>query len=410
MPRGCGLSQREVTAQLAHIHYDVINEGAIGDGITDDTLAIQKVFDTTNDGDAVFFPKSSYRTTATATITVTKAIQIVMDGVILADHSNIALLMKDDSSNGSFHPNYHNRYKINGKIRIVRVGNKGYEMEPTAVGLEIWNVFSAKLYLDEIEKNHIGLKMIGDKYGSGYGGTTYCNIAIGVINSYKENIVLEASAGYVTQNQFYSGSLTGGNNDIETIHLNMKNIGTSVINENTLFGVSFEGGFKKAVKGLNATNNKFISCRYEMPNITHLFDFEESRGNEFDNSSYVANHMSKNLFNDNSTNEMTRTNTKVRYYDYRYGSIEYYDRIFYIKPNRSPLGRVDYTVNSVSLSVPKEWDIRIITQGLSHNRINSVANNTSENILSIDIRLSDVIDVRELSEHPFWRNKIYKST
>src|SRR5699024_8106481 len=79
---------KEVTAQLAHIHYDVLSEGAIGDGVNDDTEVIKRVLNKLNDGDSVYFPKGIYRTTDT--VTIKRSVNLEMDGYILADHGKTA--------------------------------------------------------------------------------------------------------------------------------------------------------------------------------------------------------------------------------------------------------------------------------------------------------------------------------
>lgn len=361
--------------------------GAVGDGIHDDTFSIQEAIDSCEIGDTVLVPTGVYRTTDT--IVINKTIKLIMMGALLCDHSSIGILAKSDSSRGNFFPRDDNNHFLEMAVNIERTDS--YQQSETATGIEIWNCFSGKFHFKSIKHNYTGVKMIGSKYGNGYEGFSYCDITLGTIKSYKENLTLLAeNTGYVTQNQFYSGSLTGEyHDDVETIHVLLSNTGTSVINENTFFGVSFEGGMQIAIRGQKATTNKFISSRFEMPNLRYLFDWDsECRFNSITLSDYVAEHMYKNLFNDAGKNNY------VSFIQYRLGYVEYYDRIFYIKPNRDTYeGSSAPYKNSVAIEmIPSSWgNVKIITSDMRENRIDASASNVSNNKIIANLKISDMI-------------------
>jgi hypothetical protein len=58
----------------ASVDYNIKDFGAVGDGVADDTLAIQKCIDTTPEGDEVIFPVGRYKTTDTLRINKTLAL------------------------------------------------------------------------------------------------------------------------------------------------------------------------------------------------------------------------------------------------------------------------------------------------------------------------------------------------
>lgn len=382
--------------ELKRMRYDVVSEGAVGDGVTDNKDVFKALLSKLRKGDTIYFPFGNFRTIET--LLIDKPINIIMDGFLIIDHANTGILFKDSSSNGSFSGDYHDNIFISGNIKLKRVKNKGYELIESAIGVDFFNVFSSRVNLDVITNNYIGVRYYAEKYGTGYAGTSYCTSFIGLLHNYKINIQLKAKGtAWVSQNQFYSGSVTGTSNEsLESIHVDIANEGTSVINENTFFGISFEGGFKKAIKSRKSSSNKFISCRYEMPNLTHLFDFESSFTNEFICSTYVGDALYANKFNDNSLTPTIRTDTKVIYVDYRLGSIEYYDRIFYIKPQKTTTSSAN--TNGVLYSrIPDNWEVRILTEGFSENTINSNSTNTNSEIITVNLKNSNMLRVYESS-------------
>lgn len=74
----------EVEGELTHIenlnelHYNVKDFGAVGDGITDDTLSLQNAINATPEGGTLYFQNKKY--VVTATLTVNKVINIVGEG------------------------------------------------------------------------------------------------------------------------------------------------------------------------------------------------------------------------------------------------------------------------------------------------------------------------------------------
>jgi hypothetical protein len=384
----------DLSSSLAQITTNVKSFGAKGDGIADDTIVIQNAVNSLKNGDRLFFPNGQYLTTDT--IQIPKPITLEMQGHILAKHDKTGLLVKDSSSLGSFHPNYHNRHKLNLRINVKRV--KGYELNPAAIGVELVNIFSGNIYLEELDNNYIGAKYRGVPYGTGYAGMTYTETKIGVIRSIKTNILLsaEGTTGWVTQNQFYGGSLTYETAyEGEQVSVDLSNVGSSVINENTFFGVSFEGA-QVAIKGIKAQNNKFISCRFEMPNALKLFDFDSmSSYNEITNSNYVAEHMRQNKFADLSSQ------TTVTYSDYKLGKIMYFDGVFHITPNRNRVGRPNAVVNHPVLAdIPTDWNVRILTDGLSKVTYYSDTNINGTTV-TIPINRGNEMFVYERSTHPY---------
>lgn len=375
---------------------NVLDFGVVGDGVVDDTASIQSLINTLNDGDTIVFPEGAYRTTDT--ITIKKSITIKMQGYILADHANIGVLFKNGDAQGNFSSrNTPKKSTLNVDIDIFRPRNKGYETQPTAIGVEMWNVYYGTFNVKRLENNNVGLKLVGEKYGTSYAGMSYCKYILGIITSYSTNILMVAngSEGYVTQNQFYSGSLSGGERE-GTVHVSMINNGTSVINENVFFGTSFEGSFYTAVKGRKAWSNKLISCRFEMPKIKYLFDFEGCRFNQFLNCYSVDSPMRGMKYNNNSSDpNAANKDNYLNFIDYRLGYVEFFDDIFYIKPLNNKDG-VFGTSNGIKTDmIPSGWRVEVIKSGLS-DTFTYVNSASSDGVtVNLPIAFNDKINISE---------------
>lgn len=336
-----------------------------GNGVSDDTQSIQAIFDYCIDGDTVIVPKAIFR--LTDTVRIKRAIKLIMQGEFVFDHPNLGLLVKNDEAKGNFGTNQPNIHTLDLEINVSRVKGKDYDFFESCVGVEIWNAYSSYFKIKKIEGNYVGLKLIGNKYGTGYEGTTYCRFDLGIIDSRMYNIVAEtANSGYVTQNQFYSGSLRGSRIVVEnSAHVFLNNLGTTVINENTFFGVSLEGSFKIGIKGHRANSNHFAYNRYELPSIVHLFHFEQSRFNTFVGG-YMSDHMRNGKYSDNVGSGFSHN--EVNFIDFRLGSVKYYDKKFYITPNGSETSAQSPGNNGVQLAfLPEQWDIEIIKNGYSES-------------------------------------------
>ena len=376
---------------------NVLDFGVVGDGVADDTAKIQNLSNTLNDGDTIIFPEGAYRTTDT--ITIKKSITIKMQGYILADHANIGILFKNGDAQGNFSSRTTSKKSLlNADIDIFRQKNKGYEIQSTAIGVEMWNVYYGTFNVKRVENNNIGMRLVGEKYGTSYAGTSYCKFYLGLIHSYSTNILMDANGadGYVTQNQFYSGSLTGSENP-DTVHVSMMNNGSSVINENVFFGTSFEGAYYIGVKGKNVETNKFIACRFEMPRMKLLFDFYKCRFNQFIDCYNANNYMREMKYNNNENIEgyLSKDNY-VNFIDYHLGYVEYFDDIYYIKPLGNRSGIFSAANNGLDITkVPSRWKIEIIKSGLSDALTYVSSSNSDGDILNLRMDLNDKINVSE---------------
>ena len=356
--------------------------GAKGDGKTDDTQTLKNIFALLNDGDTLYFPKGNYKTTDT--LTITRAINLEMKGCIVGHHSKTILLLKNDEPKGNFSNNTNEKYIMNCEFNISRDLVNGDKKNSNSIGIEIWNAYFPRFTFKKVINNYIGVKLKAEKYGSGYAGVTYGCFFIGLLDSYYCNLLCETgNDGYITQNQFYGGSFTGGDSKIENMHIYLNNIGNSVINENTFIGTSLEGAMTTGVKAYNVTSNKFISTRYEMPHGTKAIHLIDSRFNEFTNSEYLANFIQNDKYQIEMSSSKVNDCNLIEYIDYRIGHIKYYDGVFYITPNKNRNGVYNSNLSTV---IPDSWDINVLYEGYTDNFIYANDKNVTDG--SMNIKLS----------------------
>ena len=383
-------NKKEISLTTSNIESRCINVkyppkgivGAKGDGKTDDTQALKNIFALLNDGDTLYFPNGNYKTTDT--LTITRAINLEMKGCIVGHHSKTILLLKNDEPKGNFSNNTNEKYIMNCEFNISRDLVNGDKKNSNSIGIEIWNAYFPRFTFKKVINNYIGVKLKAEKYGSGYAGVTYGCFFIGLLDSYYCNLLCETgNDGYITQNQFYGGSFTGGDSKIETMHIYLNNIGNSVINENTFIGTSLEGAMTTGVKAYNVTSNKFISTRYEMPHGTKAIHLIDSRFNEFTNSEYLANFIQNEKYQIEMSSPKVNDCNLIEYIDYRIGHIKYYDGVFYITPNKNRNGVYNSNLSTV---IPDSWDINVLYDGYTDNFIYANDKNVTDG--SMNIKLS----------------------
>lgn len=151
--------------------YDVRDFGAVGDGITDDTAAIQAAFNATSaNGGSVFFPPGKYKTTGTLTLPLvgaSKATKIFGAGqgasYIISAHAGTCIKHAGNPLVTSY-----------GLTRISDLS-----LWTTANGFAgYWSVGLAYEHLDHVQiGNADGLGTVGFQYGVIFDGSETCSIS-----------------------------------------------------------------------------------------------------------------------------------------------------------------------------------------------------------------------------------------
>lgn len=179
-----------VNTILANKETAVVNVkdyGAKGDGLTDDRESIISAISGAESINSwLYFPAGTYL--ISAGITVPHTLNILMDGYIHYNGTGAAVTVGEQ---GTSYNNAIQNWRISGLSAI----NSG------SVGLEIKNANSCLIYLDNISKFEIGVKLNGN--GAGFQNNT---ILIGTIGSFTTGLLLNSeSSGWINDNIYIKG-------------------------------------------------------------------------------------------------------------------------------------------------------------------------------------------------------------
>ena len=246
----------------------VLAYGAVGDGVTDDTAAIQAAINAAAAADeTVYFPHLGgniysgpwYKTTAT--ITVPGNVDVLMDGPICYKGVGGEAAI---SVNPSATTVINRRYRL----RVIRSPQSDWTSE-TDIGIVIRNVASSHIEVSALQFT-LGVQFFADA-----GGIVHNHITLVDIVSNKVGVDLVSdNSGWVNENQFYGGHFSV----YSSTHLSLTRYGIRLRsldgyrqNNNIFHKPSFEiGGYNltdgaEAVGVLceNAVLNRFVDVRDE---------------------------------------------------------------------------------------------------------------------------------------------------
>lgn len=190
--------------------------GAKGDGITDDTTALQNASNYSYSNNIPLYCFKKYK--ITDTITFKKDVLVI--GEIQYYGTNIAVIV-----DGRDNTNYWGaKYSFN-------VSNKGAE-STTSIGVKVININNALLEFNRIEDFYNSVMLLGDG-----GGCCYNKVFIDMLYNYHTGLsLINDNGGWVNENTFYGGRFvrkTAHQND--SIGVLMDSIDTTHLNQNNTF-------------------------------------------------------------------------------------------------------------------------------------------------------------------------------
>lgn len=176
--------------------------GAVGDGVTDDTIAIQTMFDDVAGVGKVYFPHGNYLTTAP--IIVEKVLDIEMDGVILSNHAGVAFTLGKSGASA-----------FADKTIKLKIKKQGTKLEEGSVGLVIYSSARNTFYLDTVTNFETNVKLLSEADKGIWFNTFHLNN----LNHARYGLYLDGVDGWINDNLFIGGSISV-NSDSTAIVIN----------------------------------------------------------------------------------------------------------------------------------------------------------------------------------------------
>lgn len=225
----------EVTAQLAQMVINIKAFGAVGDGVTDDLLAIQMAINEAKkvEGSTLFFPASTGDYMVSDTLNIPSTVNVEMIGrASYSGTSNIPVIVV-----GSAREIIHKKRLT---FNVTRKNQSDWTNEEN-IAIKIYNATTSFIKIIEATKSTIGVQLIGDSKGFSYnyvdlGALQENKIAIDVTND---------NGGWCNENLYISGrfSVSANNDSLGSrygVRITSKN---NYINNNNVFlKPSFELG------------------------------------------------------------------------------------------------------------------------------------------------------------------------
>lgn len=257
-------------------YIDVKNYGAVGDGITDDTISIRQAIADAETNDTVILD-SSVGFLTTDSITIEKAINVIMKSPIILDNINsIPALVIGNESNSSYR-------KIKSEIKVKRK-NKTLWDDENDIGILLINQFSSFYDIQQTEGFTVGVKCLASE-GNGF---SHVQMKLNDTVNNKIHLLLASKTnGYVNENIFMGGRFTNfgtlpddadktGRRAIKIVSED----NTYTINNNNVFiKPCFQNSGGTGIEIAHGTINKVIAARNEGTDYAALFK-GESRQNE----------------------------------------------------------------------------------------------------------------------------------
>ena len=279
-----------VTEEELHIGdqdpFNVKLYGAVGDGTTDDSTAIQAAItaaEAASPTGVVLFPPLTYKIDTGLTV-LDCDIEAATSAILLVDNLvTTAVTIGSSSQSCDWH-------RIS--LPWVQMETQQWVGNPVDIKTDIGVLISAadncEFHFPRIIDFSYGLKLEGDGQGVAYNIFHLGNHNDNAINLF----LTETNAGWCNQNVFLGGRFTIAQNGASgritgTRQLLIgRNADTTHPNNNTFVGCSFEGEWHEYAVECWGHNNQFINCRWESSGNDNAVAFRA-----FDSGNFAFNNL-----------------------------------------------------------------------------------------------------------------------
>ena len=244
----------------------VKNFGAIGDGVTDDTAAIQAAiaYAKTLSRPKLVVDRGIYLITSSLTFDLPNYSTIEFIGEIVTAGTLIPAVMIGSASTNTF------GLSVKG-LKVRRTAN---DTTGGSIGAQMRNIVSSSVHIAEVTGFQTGIDCYADQPN---GGVSYCQFHLGYIQDNRYNLVLrETGSGYVNENLFFGGNFnhTSGYPAVSTINLWIQYLDYRH-NNNRFFAPSFEDSSVLGVAAIiNGDNNLILHPRMERPVSASTYEIQ----------------------------------------------------------------------------------------------------------------------------------------
>ncbi|MEW5595553.1 glycosyl hydrolase family 28-related protein [Peribacillus frigoritolerans] len=353
---------------LTDIAVNVKTFGAVGDGIIDDTVAIQDALDYCiglNKKVNLLFPEGKYRTTATILVHGVVNLE-AQNAEIYCDHLDIGILC--NSATGSFSNDRKSPLRM--KISVTR---STFPEKSTAIGVKVYNCSYGELAFPHLKNHDIGLAILS-KDGM---GTSYTKVELGRFGDCVTGLLLkEYDTAWVTENSFYGGSF--GSDVVSDVsklreHIRFEGSAISHNNNNKFYSPSLEGHHPTGITFISTQTNRFYGTRMEMPYADNYITTDsKSLSNEIEVAYGISTMFKQKKFTDEGLY------TKVRGIGFDIGTTEYYNKTFF-----------EYAEKAKTAHLKRDSSFRHVSVG--YKTIKRI--NLNEATLIIDLNAADHIQI-----------------
>lgn len=245
----------------------VLDFGARGDGVTDDTAAIQAAitYAKTLVSPELIINEGTYLTSSTLTFDLPNRSTIQFLGLILSSVSGGPAIRIGSTATNIF------GLTVTG----IKVERTAVDTSNLSTGVQLRNITSSYVDIRWCRNFEDGVLCYGDKAN---GGFSYNEVHLGFIHDNKRNLHLNAALpGYCNENNFYGGTFNHSSTypAVATTNLLIAHLAASVLNNNRFYGPSFEDNSALAVAAVvNGDNNVIFWPRMENPAIQPTYQIQ----------------------------------------------------------------------------------------------------------------------------------------
>jgi hypothetical protein len=241
--------------------HNVLDYHAAGNGVTDDTAALQEAADAAAAADeTLYFPDGIYR--IDSTVTIKGHCRSGSAAWLFYTGTGTAVLLSDATASIWYKEIALPRIKYSTVGNVGRFTTHGYDHTNPTVGVYMKGVYCCKLWIPYVEGFARNVVMTGDPTLTAT--SVQCNyntVEIGLMYNGKINLDLAAETGcVVNQNTFLGGRYYIGNLGTTGYY----QIQLSGAGNNLWLNSSLEGANSEyAIYCLHGANNMWVNCRFE---------------------------------------------------------------------------------------------------------------------------------------------------